>query len=58
MSLLASSDVITDLTNLHRGLHLAMDALMTSRDHEESARILRLVDQRLSNLINTVETIY
>lgn len=41
-----------ELQDLHRGLHYAMDQLLNRQDYDESEKTLRIIDQRLSHLIN------
>ncbi len=41
-----------ELTDLHNGLHQAMDHLINRNDYAEAERIIRLIDARMTNLIN------
>ena len=54
MSELASTEVINDLVDIHRGLHVAMEHLISSRNYSEAERVLRQVDQRMARVINSV----
>ena len=44
-----------ELTNMHRGLHFAMEALINKKDYSEAERILRQVDTMMSNFINKLD---
>ena len=44
MSELASAEVINDLEDIHRGLHVAMDHLISSGNYSEAELVLRQVD--------------
>jgi hypothetical protein len=44
-----------ELTNLHRGLHFAMEALINKKDYSEAERLLRQVDAIMANCINKLE---
>ncbi len=54
MKQFASPNVISDLKDLHRGLHVAMDSLIKSKDYPEAEVVLRQLDDRLTHLINIV----
>lgn len=41
-----------ELTDLHNGLHQVMEQLINRKDYDEAERILRIIDARMSNLIN------
>ena len=43
--------------DLQRGLHASMDALITDKNPEEAERILRMVDERMTALINQTEVL-
>ena len=53
MPKIATLEVIEDLQDLHNGLQLAMDKLIRDKDYTEAEVILRQVDARMSQLINT-----
>lgn len=40
--------------DMHRGLHLAMAALLTNRDKDEAERILRQLDAVMAGFLNEV----
>lgn len=52
LELKASKDLLLELREVHSGLHSAMDALMKHFDPAEAGRILILVDNRLTSLVN------
>ena len=41
-----------ELTDLHNGLHEVMEQLINRKDYDEAERIIRIIDARMSNLIN------
>lgn len=47
-----------ELSDLHQGLHVAMDQFINERNYEEAGRIIRIIDQRMSDLINRAKVIY
>ena len=52
-------DAVTVATvqDLHRGLHASMEALVTEKNPAEAERILRMVDERMTALINQTEVL-
>lgn len=57
MNELASAEVIGDLEDIHRGLHVAMECLINARDYSEAELVLRQIDQRMARLINSVRPV-
>ncbi|MER2536846.1 MAG: hypothetical protein ABTQ31_16965 [Rhizobiaceae bacterium] len=41
-----------ELKDLHNGLHHAMENLINRKDYEEAEKTLRIIDDRMSSLIN------
>lgn len=52
-----TKSVEDELTDLHNGLHQAMEQLVNQKDHDEAERILRLIDARMSDLINRAQVL-
>lgn len=52
-------DRVTELVvqDLQRGLQASMDALITDKNPSEAERILRMVDERMTALINQTEVL-
>ena len=44
-----------ELTQMHRGLHFAMEALINKKDYGEAERLLRQVDGMMAKCINRLE---
>ena len=53
----ANSDAIDDIKDMHRGLHIAMDHLITRNDPSEAEKILRELDQRMLLWLNQTKKI-
>lgn len=51
-AMVCTKAVKDEIADLHDGLHQAMDHLINRRDYAEAERIIRLIDARMSNLIN------
>ncbi|WP_161806038.1 hypothetical protein [Gemmobacter sp. LW-1] len=51
----ASKDAIDDIQNIHQGIHLALDALVRSKDYRRSEELLRQIDQLTAHWLNTVK---
>lgn len=54
---LANKKVEEELLDLHNGLHMAMENLIRSKNYDEAERILRIIDQRMSSMINEIKVI-
>lgn len=52
---LATVEVLDEIKDLHNGLKMAMDNLIRSKNYSEAERILRQVDLRMTNLINSTK---
>jgi hypothetical protein len=51
MKYVANKQLKDELDDLHRGLHLAMDALINQKDYERTEQLLREMDHYLSNIV-------
>jgi chemotaxis regulatin CheY-phosphate phosphatase CheZ len=45
------------LSDLHRGLHVAMTEMMTNKNLEEAEIVLRQIDERLKGLIKSTKVV-
>lgn len=53
---IANKETQDDLLDLHRGLHFVMDQMIRLKDYEAAERVIRQVDERMSALINKLQT--
>lgn len=51
----ANQATIDDLMDIHRGLHVAMDAGIRDKNYQVLEVTLRQIDDRLKNLINALK---
>ena len=50
----ANSAAKRELDDLHRGVGMALDELVRRKDYSRAENILREIDRRLVNLLNTL----
>lgn len=56
MSEVVNADAADTIVDLHKGLHVAMDALIRDKDYAEAELVLRQMDERFSRLRREMET--
>jgi hypothetical protein len=49
--------VADKLLDLHKGLHVAMDALIKKQDYEKTQLVLHQMDEQFTRLINLVKIV-
>lgn len=57
MAKLATREVIDDIKDIHRGVHVAMDNLITAKNYKEAEIVLRQIDARMTELINSTREV-
>ena len=56
MRKVANREAIDGVQQMHRGLQLALDELLTRRDHDRAAEILRQIDVMMVDWIEETKT--
>ena len=56
-SYVANDKTADELRDIHQNVHLAINNLTKHKKYDETARILRIVDKKLANLLNAIKTI-
>lgn len=51
----ANANTMTALKDIHRGLHVAMDAALQEHDNDKLKIVLHQLDDRLTALINNLQ---
>ncbi len=54
---LANKETEDELLDIYNGLHIAMENLIRQRNYEEAERVIRIVDAKMSNLINSIKVV-
>lgn len=52
-----TKSVEDELKDLHNGVHLVMEQLINQKNYDEAERILRLLDFRMTDLINQAKVV-
>jgi hypothetical protein len=51
----ATKSAVEDVEDMHRGVHLALEALVNQKDKARAEEILRQLDSRMASWLNTTQ---